>query len=375
VNLSLSEEQEMLQRAASDFLSEKCPKNFVKQMEQDEKGYSPGLWEEMANLGWLGLAFPEKYGGGGMSFLDLSVLLEKMGSACLPAPFLATVVLGGLPIMDIGSEEQKEQYLPRIAGGKLISSLALIEPSLGYGPGAIAVEATRDGDSHVISGTKLFVPYASCCDYLLCVARTSKQEEGITIFIVDAKSAGIKCTVLDTMAHDKLCEVVFDHIHVPKEAILGQLDQGWPEVQKIVERGDVAKCCELAGNFQWTLEDTIAYAKERKQFDRPIGSFQVLQHYCADIYTYVEGAKLSAYQAAWMISEGLPCTKEIAVTKLWISEVSPRIFNLAHQIHGAMGVTMEHDLHFYTMRAKPVELNYGGDNYYRKVIAKEMGLA
>jgi len=190
----------------------------------------------------LGLVFPEKYGGGGMSFLDLSVLLEEMGYACLPAPFLATVVLGGLSIMDIGSEEQKEQYLPKIASGKLILSLALIEPAMEYGSGAIAVEATPDGDSYVISGTKLFVPYANYCDYLLCVARTSKQEEGITIFIIDAKSPGIKCTVLDTMAHDKLCEVVFDHVRVPKEAILGQLDQGWPEVQKIVERGDAAKC-------------------------------------------------------------------------------------------------------------------------------------
>lgn len=375
MDLSLSEEQEMLKKAAHDFVSEKCPKSFVKQMEQDEKGYSPELWEEMASLGWLGLVFPEKYGGGGMSFLDLSVLLEEMGYACLPAPFLATVVLGGLSIMDIGSEEQKEQYQPKIASGKLILSLALIEPAMEYGPGAIAVEATRDGDSYVISGTKLFVPYANCCDCLLCVTRTSKQKEGITIFIVDTKSSGIKCTVLNTMAHDKLCEVVFDHVRVPKESILGQLDQGWPEVQKIVERGDAAKCCELVGNFQWTLEDTIAYAKERQQFGRPIGSFQALQHYCADIYTYVEGAKLSAYQAAWMLSEGLPCTKEIAVTKLWISEVSSRIFNLAHQIHGAMGVTMEHDLHFYTTRAKSVEFSYGGDNYYREATAKAMGLA
>jgi len=375
VDLSLSEEQEMLKKATRDFVSEKCPKSFVKQMEQDEKGYSPELWKEMASLGWLGLVFPEKYGGGGMSFLDLSMLLEEMGYACLPAPFLATVVLGGLPIMDIGSEEQKEQYLPKIASGKLILSLALIEPAMEYGPGAIAVEATPDGDSYVISGTKLFVPYANCCDYLLCMTRTSKQEEGITIFIVDTKSPGIKCTVLDTMAHDKLCEVVFEHVRVPKEAILGQLDQGWPEVQKIVERGDVAKCCELVGNFQWTLEDTIAYAKERQQFGRPIGSFQALQHYCADIYTYVEGAKLSAYQAAWMLSEGFPCTKEIAVAKLWISEVSSRIFNLAHQIHGAMGVTIEHDLHFYTTRAKSVEFSYGKDNYYREATAKEMGLA
>jgi alkylation response protein AidB-like acyl-CoA dehydrogenase len=375
VNLSLSEEQEILRKAARNFLEQKCPKSFVKHMEQDEKGYLPELWEEMINLGWTGLAFPEKYGGSSMTFLDLCVLLEEMGRACLPVPFFSTVVLAALSILNAGTEEQREQYLPLIASGKAIFSLALIEPELGYKPKAITVEATPDRDAYVINGSKLFVPFANVADYLLCVARTSKQEEGITIFIVDTKSPGIKCTVLNTMAHDKLCEVVFDHIRVSKESILGQLDQGWPEVQKAVERGDAAKCCELVGSFQWVLEDTIAYAKERKQFGRPIGSFQALQHYCADMYTYVEGAKLSAYQAAWMLSEGLPCTKEIAVTKLWISEVSSRIFNLAHQIHGAMGVTLEHDLHFYTTRAKPVEFSYGGDNYYREAIAKEMGLA
>lgn len=375
MNLALSEEQEILKKAARNFLEEKCPKSFVKQMEQDEKGYSPELWEEMANLGWTGLAFPEKYGGSGMTFLDLCVLLEEMGRACLPAPFSSTVVLGALPILNAGREEQREQYLPMIASGKAIFSLALMEPELEYEPKAIAVEATPDGDAYVINGCKLFVPYANVADYLLCVARTSKQEEGITIFTVDAKSRGVKYTVLKTMAHDKLCEVVFDDIRVPKEAILGQLDQGWPEVRKIVERGDAAKCCELVGNFQWTLEDTTAYAKERKQFDHPIGSFQAIQHYCADMATYVEGARLSAYQAAWMISESLPCAKEIAVAKSWINEVAPLIFNLAHQIHGAMGLTIEHDLHFYTVRAKPVEFGYDGDNYYREAIAKEMGLA
>ena len=375
MNLALSEEQEILKKAARDFLEEKCHKSFVKQMEQDEKGYSPELWEEMANLGWIGLAFPEKYGGSGMTFLDLCVLLEEMGRACLPAPFFSTVVLGALPILNAGREEQREQYLPMIDSGKAIFSLALMEPELEYGPKAIAVEATPDGDAYIINGSKLFVPYANVADYLLCVARTSKREEGITIFIVDAKSPGVKYTVLKTMAHDKLCEVLFDHVPAAKGNILGQLNQGWNEIQKTVERAGVAKCCELVGNFQWVLEDTIAYAKERKQFDRPIGSFQVIQHYCADMATYVEGARLSAYQAAWMLSEGLPCTKEIAVAKSWINEVSPLIFNLAHQIHGAMGVTIEHDLHFYTTRAKPVEFSYDGDNYYREAIAKEMGLA
>lgn len=375
MNLVLSEEQEMLKKAARDLLEERCPKSFIKQMEQDDKGYSPELWEEMANLGWMGLVFPEEYGGSGMSFLDLSVLLEEMGRACLPAPLFPTVVLGGLPILNIGSEEQKRQYLPKIATGKAIFSLALIEPELGHEPKAITVEARPDGNAYVLNGTKLFVLYANVADCLLCVARTSQQEQGITIFLVDAKSPGISYTVLKTMAHDKLCEVVFEQARVPKENILGQLDEGWPEVEKTVKMCDVAKCCEIVGNLQWVLEDTVAYAKDRKQFDCPIGNFQVLQHYCADIYTYVEGAKLSTYQAAWMLSKGLLCDKEIAIAKLWITEASPRIFNLAHQIHGAIGVTQEHDLHFYTRRAKAIELGYDEASLYRETVAKEMGLA
>ena len=374
MKLTLTEEQEMLKKTARDFLADKCQKKFVKQMEESETGYSTDLWQEMAELGWMGLAFPEKYGGGDMNFLDLAVLLEEMGRACLPGPFFSTVLLGGLPILDVGSEEQKQEYLPELIRGEKILSLALSEAGYqNYDTSAVKVEATPDDDNYIIKGTKLFIPDAHIADYLLFIART-KPENGITIFLADAKSPKINYTILKSIAGDKLCEVVFDQLPVPKANILGQLGQAESAVQKIIERAAVGKCCEMVGNIQRVLEMTIDYAKERKQFDRPIGSFQVIQHYCADMATDVDGVRLSAYQAAWMLSEGLPCTKEVAIAKAWAGEASQRVLALAHQIHGAIGVTMEHDLHFYTRRAKAGEIAFGDANFYREIVAKEMGL-
>jgi len=374
MKLTLTEEQEMLKKTALDFLADKCPKTFVKQMEESETGYSKELWQEMADLGWMGLAFPEKYGGGDMNFLDLAMLLEETGRACLPGPFFPTVVLGGLLILDVGSEEQKQEYLPKLIRGEKIFTLALTEPGYqNYDASSVTVEATPDDGNYIINGTKLFVPDAHIADYLICVART-KPENGITIFLADAKNPRINCTILKTIAGDKLCEVVFDQMPVPKANILGQLNQGWSTVQKIIERAAVGKCCEMVGNIQRVLEITVDYAKERKQFDRPIGSFQIIQHYCADMATDIDGARFSTYQAAWMLSEGLPCTKEVAIAKAWISEASQRVVALAHQIHGAIGVTIEHDLHFYTRRAKAAELAFGDADFYREMVAREMGL-
>jgi len=377
VNFTLSEEQEMLRKMARDFLADKCPKTLVREMEEDEEGYSPELWREMAELGWMGMVFPEEYGGSGMSFLDLSVLLEEMGRACLPGPFFSTVVLGGLPILNTGNGEQKQKYMPQIASGEAIFTLALAEASAQYDADSIAVKATADNDTYVINGTKLFVPDAHIADYLLCVARTNEQaeaENGITIFIVDATSPGISYAPLKTMAGDKQYEVVFDQVRVAKDNILGQLDQGRGVVRKVIEQAAVAKCCEMLGAMQQVLEMTVEYAKERRQFDRPIGSFQIIQHYCANMATDVDGARFSTYQAAWRLSEGLPGTKEVAIAKAWIGEAYGRIITLAHQIHGAIGCTIDHDLQFYTRRGKAAELTFGDGDFYREIVAQEMGL-
>jgi alkylation response protein AidB-like acyl-CoA dehydrogenase len=376
MNLALSEEQEMLRKMARDFLTDKLPKTVVKEIEQSEAGYSPELWQEMAGLGWMGLALPEKYGGSGMSFLDLAILLEEMGRACLPGPYFSSVILGGLTIADAGSDEQKQAYLPKIASGEIIFTLALTEASAQYNAD-METKATVDKDGYVINGTKLFVPDAHIANYMLVVARTdekAKGENGLTIFIVDGKSPGISSTVLNTIANDKLCQVVFKDVKVPKENVLGELNQGWPEVEKIIQRAAVAKCCEMVGCIQQALDMTVSYAKERKQYDRPIGSFQVIQHYCVDMATDVDGTRLSTYQAAWMLSEGLPATKEIAIAKAWAGEACQRVMALAHQIHGAIGVTIDHDLQYYTRRAKAAEVSFGDANFYREVVAQEMGL-
>lgn len=377
MDLGLSEPQEMLRKMARDFLSTECPKQLVREMEEDEKGYSPELWQKMAELGWQGLPFPEEYGGGEGTFLDLAVLLEEMGRACLPGPFFSTVVLGGLTILDVGSEKQKQEFLPQIASGQRIMTLALTESSARYDASGIAVEATVNRDQYVINGTKLFVPDAHVADWIICVARTRKEEKpenGITLFLVKGGSQGMVCNLLPSLARDKQCEVIFDNFRVPRENILGEADQGWAEVSRVLQRAAVAKSIEMVGGAQQVLEMTVNYAKERVQFDRPIGSFQAIQHHCANMAVDIDTARLLAYQAAWKLSEGLPCEMEVALAKAWISEACRRVASLGHQVHGAIGFTLDHDMQLYSRRAKSAEVAFGDADFYREKLARELEL-
>lgn len=376
MDVRLSEEQEILRKAARDFLTDKCPKTLVREMEKDEKGYSPQLWQEIADLGWMGLVFPEKYGGSGMSFLDLSILLEEMGRACFPGPFFSTVILGGLPILDAGSDEQKQKYLPEITSGKTIFTLALTEASGKYNAESVKVKATADGNTYVINGTKLFIPDANVADYILCVARTddkAKAEEGITVFIVDVKSPGISTTALKTIARDKQCEVVFKQVKVPKVNILGELNHGWSEIQKTIERAAIAKCCEMVGGMQAVLDMTVPYVKQRIQFDVPIGVFQAIQHHCVNMLVDVESSRVIAYEAAWKLSNGLPYSREAAMAKAWVSDAYQRVVALGTQSHGGVSIMEDHDLPLYFRRAKAAELTFGDARFHRKTVARKLG--
>jgi len=377
MDFHFNEIQEMIRKDARRFLNNKSPKSYVREMEEDEQGFTSDLWKEMANLGWMGLVVPEKYGGQDMTFMELAVLIEEMGRACLPGPYFSTVILGSLPILEAGTDAQKQEFLPKIAGGEMIMTMAITEPSAKYDPSGVEVKAIADGDNYVIEGTKLFVADAHVADYMICVARTqdsADKSQGISLFLVDAKSPGISCTLLKTIASDRQCEIVFDKVIVPKENVLGELNNGWKVVEKTLAKAAAAKCAEMIGGAQQVLEMTVEYAKQRVQFGRPIGSFQAVQHHCANMTIDVEASRFMTYQACWMLSEDLPCEKEIHMAKGWTNDAYRRVVTLGHQVHGGIGFTKDHDMQLYFRRSKTGEVLFGDSSYHKEKVAEALAL-
>ncbi len=377
MNLDFTEEQQMLQTAARDFFEKEFPKTLVKQMEEDLKGYSPAVWKKMAELGWVGLIIPEEYGGSGFTYLDLIVLLEEMGRACFTGPFFSTAVLSTLPILAAGSAELKKEFLPGIAKGEKIFAFALTEPSAVYEAAGIATKAVRDKGSFIINGTKLFIHDAHIADYLICVARTktwANLEEGISLFIVDAKSPGIKITPLPAIADDKQNEVIFENVVVPEKNLLGELDKGWPIVKHLLEQASIAKCAEMMGGADWVVDTTATYAKERVQYGKPIGTFGAIQHALADMWTEVIMAKRLTYYTAWALDQGMPCSMEVAMSKANVNDAYKRSTRMGVQLHGAIGMTRDHDMGLYYRRARQSALLFGDTDSCRERVAQEMGL-
>jgi len=374
MDFSLSEEQEMLQKSARDFLSAECPKSLVREIEAGDLGYSPELWKKMAALGWMGLALPEEYGGAGFSLLDMAVLFEEFGRAAMPGPMFSTTV-GALAVLEFGTEEQKRALLPKVATGELIMTIAMAEPEVNEDPRFIATRAESHDGGYAITGTKLFVPYAHIADYTLVMARTegaSGDDSGLTVFIVDAKAAGINLTPLITIAADKQFEVVFDKVSVSDSDILGSLHKGLPMVKAVLRKATAIQCAVMVGGAQQELELTAEHTKTRIQFDRPIGTFQAVQHRLADMFVDVQGARWTTYQAVWRLSEGLPADREVTIAKAFSNIACQRVAASAQQLHGGIGVDKDYDLHFYFRRAKAFELSLGSTPFHLKTLEAEL---
>lgn len=377
MDFNLSPEQEMLKETARSFFSKECPKSKVREMIKDEKEYNLALWRKMSQLGWMGIDLSEDYGGYGGTLLDLAVLLEEMGRACLPGPFFSTAVLSKYIIVEAGNEEQKRNFLPKLASGEIIITVAINEESNGIKAEEIKASANLDKDAYILNGINLFVPDANISDYMVVSARSSgnaESRQGLVLFCMNSRSRGITINPLTTICEDKQCEVILEKVRVESENMLGQNGNGWKYIEKMLNRATIAKCAEMIGGAEGVLDLTVPYAKERNQFGRPIGSFQAIQHYLADMLMEVKGAKFITYLAAWKAAQGLSSNEEASMAKLWVSKAFYKVCQLSHKIHGAIGFTDEHDLHLYTKRAIMGELTLGDIYTHEEMIAKALGL-
>lgn len=382
MDFGLTEDQGMLKTMARDLLEKECPEAVVRATLKRKEGYSPELWKKIADLGWLGILYPEKYGGTGGNLIDAAVLFEEMGRAMYVSPFLSTEVLCGQAILNGGNEEQKDKLLPKVVKGEVVMALAMSEPEgvwdhKAWEPAGIKVSARASGDGYVINGVKLFVHDAHVADYLLVVARTKTVKNlanGITLFLVDAKSAGIQYELLKTLSgNHKQSEVVFKDVRVEKKDIIGELHQGWGVIEQVLKAGAVMLCAEMVGAGQKVLEIAVDYAKTRVQFDMPIGVNQYVQEHCVRALAYVDTSRHLTYQAAWLLSEGKESNLEVSIAKSWVSEGNERICWHGHQVLAGVGSTnAAGTLPIYTRLGSVSQYYLGSPEYHMEKVADEV---
>ena len=374
MNFSFTTEQEELRRYTRQWLDENCPLETVRMLMATERGYDDGHWAAIAEMGWLGMAIPTEWGGAGFTFLELFVLLEEQGRSLFCAPFLSTVVMAAGVVEEAGDDRQKKEILSAIASGELIAAVAFTEPNGRWEAEGVTTEAQpRPGGGWTLNGTKSFVLDGHVADLLVVAAGA---DQGVSLFLVPAGTEGVARGRLETMDQTrKQAEITLTDVHLASDTLLGPEGGGWPILERMLERAAVALSAEQVGGAQACLDMAVSYAKVRKQFGRPIGSFQAIKHKCADMLAQVESARSAAYYAGWALSEDneeRPLMASLA--KSYCSE--SYFFSAAEniQIHGGIGFTWEHNAHLYFKRAKSSEILFGDPSFHREKIAVHLGL-
>jgi alkylation response protein AidB-like acyl-CoA dehydrogenase len=369
-----SEEEQMLKNLAREFLEGECPPSLARAMETDELGYPPELWKKMAELGWTGLSLPEQYGGQGMPLTYLAVILEEAGRAIAPVPLHSTMT-AALTVAEHANQAQQADILPRVCTGDLILTWAFTEADPRYIPEAIKIQTVEDGDQFVLTGTKMFVDNFDVSEICLLACRTAQataDNEGISLLLVDTRSSGITNTPLTTLAKDKQSRVSFDGVRVPKANLVGKINQGWPIIQWMLERGTALLCAQMVGATRKDADMAIEYAKNRVAFGRPIGSFQSIQHLCADMTLWVDGAQLLTYEALWKIDQGMPASVEVSQAKAFCNDKCEAVVRSSQSIHGGIGFMMEFDLHLWFRRVTSWTMRLGTSFEHRANVAKAL---
>ena len=373
VDVQLSDEQRALQHSAVEFLAAECSMEFVRSCMDDPAGWPPAsevVWKKMAELGWMGLVIPEAHGGIGLNAVDLAILLEEMGRVLLPAPFLSSLI-GGQAVVLAGNAEVQARLLPKVARGELRLCLAQLEAGGSWATHACRTQARREGDALLLSGTKLFVPDAETADLLVVLAQ---EEAGPSLFLVERLAPGVGVRRIDFVDPTRpVCEVTLEDAEVGDDARLGAPGAAGSVLESLHDFARVAQSAEMCGGAQQVLDLSVAYAKTREQFGRPIGSFQAIAHQCADMFVKVEGARSAVYYAAWALAAAVPETHVAScMAKSYCAEAFTQVAAQGIQIHGGLGFTWEQDPHLYFKRAKANEVAFGDIAYTRELAAVEL---
>jgi alkylation response protein AidB-like acyl-CoA dehydrogenase len=362
----------MLQETTRRFLSDRVPVEAVRSLMTTESGFDSELWAAGAELGWHSLALPEEYGGVGFTFTELSIVLEELGRALVPGPFLSTLVMAANAILLAGAEEQKQRLLPRIAAGESVMTMALFETPHGAVPADIAMGATPTEGGWVLTGKKTNVLDAAVASTLLVAART---ENGVSLFVVPADAGGLTIEPVPTLdSTRKQGTVVMDAVSLDESAMLGAEGAAGPVIDEVLRLASIALALEQVGGAQWCLETALEHAKTRYQFGRAIGSFQAIKHRCADMLVAVEHARSTAYYAARVVDDPKELAIAAPLAKSTCSEAYVFAAGATIQILGGTGFTWEHDAHLYFKRAKSTSLMFGDARQQRKLLANALGL-
>jgi alkylation response protein AidB-like acyl-CoA dehydrogenase len=356
MQFGLSESQEILKDSARKFFAGECPMEEVRRLMETDTGYDAGLWTKMAEQGYTGIIFPEEYGGVGLGKVELILLMEEAGRALLPGPFFSTVVLAGSVIDAVSSAAHKKKFLAPICAGVARSTVAVLEASASWDPADVKLAAVNGK----LSGDKLFVTDAAVTNFIVVVARNG-------VFVVEAKATGMRITPMSGMdLTRRLYAVHFDNTPAEKIGETGALSRAF-------DVATAALVAEMVGGMQRTLDITVEYAKLRKQFGKPIGMFQAVQHHCADMYLETESSRSSAYYAAWTLEENAPdAATAVSIAKVYASDAARTVGNRGIQVHGGMGFTWENDVHLYYRRAKASETAFGDATFHRERIARQV---
>jgi len=373
LDLNLTESEEMLKATALDFMKRDAPKEVIQRLQETDTGITGELWRRVAEMGWLGIIIPEQYGGTGNQLTSAGVLFEAIGAGPLPGPYFSSGILGSLIVLEAGTEEQKQQFLPDIAEGKKILTLALTEPDYSWDPGLIQTAAAAKNGDFILDGLKLFTMDAQAATHFIVVARTGKESDtakGISLFLVDKESEGISVNRLPGFLTGRSFEVKFDSAKVPGAAMLGGKDEGWPLLQKSIEKAIPVLCAYKVGGSQAVFEMALEYSRIRVQFGMPIGRFQRVQDMIINMVTHLDAARWATYEALWKLDTQRPATESIHLAKVLSSQAYWELCTIGHQVFSGVSYSKEHALSFHTRASRSLYNFLGEPTYHRQQIAQ-----